>query len=82
MQPTICKHFGTCGGCTMQDRSDEEVAAWKQNQVVAALTERSLEAPVRGSTRPVQQAADAQFFQDGEPRKPLSWGFMLAAATC
>lgn len=42
-----CPHFGTCGGCSMQDQSDADVAEWKRRQVVAALAERGIDAPIR-----------------------------------
>lgn len=47
MAEALCPHFGVCGGCTMQDRSDAEVAAWKRGLVEAALNERGLEADIR-----------------------------------
>ena len=59
----------------MQDRSDEEVAAWKQNQVVAALTERGLEAPVRGvhTSRPASRRRAV--FSGRRTKKTTQLGF-------
>lgn len=37
-----CPHFGTCGGCALQHASDAFLAAWKREQVVAALAARGL----------------------------------------
>jgi 23S rRNA (uracil1939-C5)-methyltransferase len=34
---TVCRHFGACGGCTLQDLSPEDYRAQKRNSVVAAL---------------------------------------------
>jgi len=42
-----CPHFGTCGGCAMQDRSDADVADWKRRQVVSALAEHGIKAEIR-----------------------------------
>ena len=36
-QPAPCPHFGTCGGCTLQHWQDAPYAAWKSEQVGAAL---------------------------------------------
>jgi 23S rRNA (uracil1939-C5)-methyltransferase len=41
-----CPHFGACGGCALQQWADDEVLAWKREQVVAALAHRGLDAPV------------------------------------
>ena len=32
-----CRHFGTCGGCSLQDRSYEAQLAYKKEKVAAAL---------------------------------------------
>ena len=41
-----CPHFRTCGGCTMQDRSDEDVAAWKREGIIRALRTVGIETQV------------------------------------
>ena len=33
-----CRHFGRCGGCTLQHLAEPEYRAWKREQVGAALT--------------------------------------------
>ena len=38
----VCGHFGTCGGCALQHLAADSVAAWKRDQVVAALKNRGL----------------------------------------
>jgi 23S rRNA (uracil1939-C5)-methyltransferase len=42
----ICKHFGICGGCGMQHWSLAEYHLWKRGQVVEALAQADLVAPV------------------------------------
>lgn len=42
-----CRHFKSCGGCTMQHASDEFVAAWKTKIVERAMTARDLPFPFR-----------------------------------
>lgn len=32
-----CRHFGTCGGCSLQDRSYEDQLSYKKEKVAAAL---------------------------------------------
>ena len=34
---TLCQHFGTCGGCTLQDQSLEDYRALKRRGVITAL---------------------------------------------
>jgi len=41
-----CRHFATCGGCQLQHASDGYVAAWKADQVKAALRIRGIEAEI------------------------------------
>ncbi|HEX4046924.1 MAG TPA: hypothetical protein VH309_03775, partial [Elusimicrobiota bacterium] len=33
----LCRHFGTCGGCSIQDRAYEDQLAYKKGKVAAAL---------------------------------------------
>lgn len=37
-----CPHFGRCGGCQLQHWAERPYLAWKQAQVVEALTKRGL----------------------------------------
>ncbi len=40
----VCKHFGQCGGCSLQHASDAFLADWKQDVVRRALFAQGLEA--------------------------------------
>src|SRR5690606_33188973 len=42
----MCRHFGHCGGCTIQHRAPETYAEWKRNKVQKALPSRGIEADV------------------------------------
>jgi 23S rRNA (uracil1939-C5)-methyltransferase len=39
---TLCRHFGTCGGCTLQNLSPQEYRAHKRDAVVTALARAGL----------------------------------------
>lgn len=43
----ICRHFGTCGGCTMQHLATDHYRAWKHSSVVQAFAHRGITADVR-----------------------------------
>ncbi|MEI9885071.1 MAG: hypothetical protein WDN08_01010 [Rhizomicrobium sp.] len=42
----LCRHFGSCGGCTLQDVPEAEYRAAKREAVVRALTKAGVEAEV------------------------------------
>jgi 23S rRNA (uracil1939-C5)-methyltransferase len=42
----VCKHFGTCGGCTLQHWADALYSEWKQGLVTSALARAGIAAPV------------------------------------
>ncbi|WP_045835576.1 class I SAM-dependent RNA methyltransferase [Hyphomicrobium sp. 99] len=39
----VCKHFGKCGGCSVQHMASDTYAEWKRNLVVDAFRSRGLE---------------------------------------
>jgi 23S rRNA (uracil1939-C5)-methyltransferase len=43
---TLCRHFGTCGGCVFQDLSPEAYREAKHVQIVRALARHAVEAPI------------------------------------
>lgn len=56
-----CRHFKSCGGCTMQHASDEFVGAWKTKVVERAMTARGLPFPFRTlHTSPAQSRRRAR----------------------
>lgn len=42
----VCRHFGTCGGCTLQHYAPAPYAAFKRDLILRALKSRGLEADV------------------------------------
>ncbi|MBT4005714.1 MAG: class I SAM-dependent RNA methyltransferase [Rhodospirillales bacterium] len=41
-----CQHFGTCGGCSAQDKDDKTYRDWKQGFVEAALRRHGIETEI------------------------------------
>lgn len=46
VQP-VCRHFGSCGGCSVQHASDAFLETWKQDMVRRALAAHGLTADLR-----------------------------------
>jgi len=46
MRDSLCPHFGTCGGCSLQDLSPDDYRAKKRDAVVAALDRAGVKAQV------------------------------------
>jgi 23S rRNA (uracil1939-C5)-methyltransferase len=42
----VCKHFGTCGGCSLQHWAEAPYNAWKQGLVTSALARAGIDAPM------------------------------------
>lgn len=42
-----CRHFGVCGGCALQHLSDDFVADWKRQLIIALLKRQNIETSVR-----------------------------------
>lgn len=45
VEPT-CRHFGTCGGCSLQHMKPDSYLAWKRQQVENALRKHGISFPV------------------------------------
>ena len=58
----LCRHFGICGGCSLQHWQDAPYAEWKTGLVKAALAREGLDAPLEGlKTYPVASRRRAAF---------------------
>jgi len=57
-----CRHFKSCGGCTLQHASDDWVAGWKHDLVARALGEHGLQNALRDGceTSPVRSRRRAK----------------------
>ncbi len=42
----ICKHYGKCGGCSLQHMAPEAYRDFKRQQIIEALSSRGIETPV------------------------------------
>lgn len=56
-----CKHFGRCGGCSVQHLSPEAYASWKRASVVEAFRARGLDPDVDPLERPAGKRRRAAF---------------------
>lgn len=75
-QAARCRHFGTCGGCSLQDRPYEAQLAYKKDKVLAALKGiAGLPAPsVLGSPQVWNYRNKMEFsFGDVFPPVPGQW---------
>ncbi len=71
-----CRHFGTCGGCSLQDRPYAEQLSHKREKVAAALSALDgLPAPsIQGAPREWNYRNKMEFsFGDVYPPVPGSW---------
>ena len=50
MKP-VCRHFGVCGGCSVQHMAPQSYRTWKRDSVVAAFRARGLDIEVAPSIR-------------------------------
>jgi 23S rRNA (uracil1939-C5)-methyltransferase len=48
----ICRHFGVCGGCSVQHMAAESYRAWKRELVIAAFRARGLDVDVAPLVEP------------------------------
>ena len=68
-QPAPCPHFGACGGCTLQHWQDAPYAAWKTDQLRAALARAGYPAaaiaPIARTPRADRRRVDLALARDG-----------------
>jgi 23S rRNA (uracil1939-C5)-methyltransferase len=57
----VCKHFGKCGGCSVQHMASDAYAAWKRELVIDAFRARGLAPEVADLQRPEGRRRRAVF---------------------
>ena len=76
---TLCRHFGVCGGCTLQDMSPEEYRRHKRDRVEAALARVGLvQAVVREPLLSPEQSRRRAVFKFGKEKGQVVTGFHAA----
>lgn len=71
----VCKHFGTCGGCSLQHASDEFLAGWKQDVIRRALSAQGLETDIRPTDTSPAGARRRAVFSGRRTKKTTVVGF-------
>jgi len=73
----ICKHFGRCGGCSLQHVSPDYYARWKQQQIISAMGHRGFEniniLPAKTSSRGSRRRASLAVMGQGNGKALLGF---------
>ncbi|HEY4275120.1 MAG TPA: RsmD family RNA methyltransferase [Rhizomicrobium sp.] len=76
---SVCTHFGTCGGCSLQGLSSEEYRQRKQDGVCAALVRANLsEVEVEGPFVVAEHSRRRAVFKFGKEKGRIVIGFHAA----
>ena len=70
-----CPHFKSCGGCQVQQASDDLVAAWKRDLVATALTVQGVKTDVRATITSPDQSRRRATFSARRTKKGAMVGF-------
>lgn len=76
---TLCRHFGTCGGCTLQDVPDLAYRALKRELVVAALRRHGLDIPVGELVSVLPRSRRRATFKVAKSKGSVAVGFHAAS---
>lgn len=71
----VCRHFGTCGGCALQQASDSFLADWKAEIIQRALKAQGIEAPFRPTTTSPPKSRRRATFSARRTKKTTQIGF-------
>jgi 23S rRNA (uracil1939-C5)-methyltransferase len=75
----VCRHFGVCGGCSVQHMAPESYRAWKRDSAVAAFRARGLDIEVAPLISPGGKRRRAVFTMERTERG-IVVGFHEAAS--
>lgn len=70
----VCRHFGTCGGCSVQHMSSKAYRIWKRELVVSAFRARGINADVAELVEPGGRRRRAVFSVERQ-REGIAIGF-------
>ncbi|MGH1369917.1 MAG: class I SAM-dependent RNA methyltransferase [Maritimibacter sp.] len=70
-----CRHYKSCGGCSLQHASDAFVASWKRDVVLSALSARSIETDVRSTLTSPENSRRRATFTGRRTKKGVLIGF-------
>lgn len=76
----ICRHFGACGGCSLQDLSDDAYSEHKRQQVVRALKRHGVDALVRAPVRVPPRSRRRAVFKAKKSNGAVALGFHAASS--
>jgi 23S rRNA (uracil1939-C5)-methyltransferase len=71
----VCRHFGTCGGCSLQGLSDDTYAEKKREQVVRALVRYGVKAQVSNPIRVPPHSRRRAVFKAKKSEGKVALGF-------
>ncbi len=75
-----CRHFKTCGGCTLQHASDDFVATWKTEVIRSGLSARGLETEIRPIQTSPKQSRRRATLHGKRTKKGVMIGFHAPAS--
>jgi 23S rRNA (uracil1939-C5)-methyltransferase len=75
-----CRHFGTCGGCSLQHMEAKSYAEWKRGQIVAALAARGIECEVDTLVPATPRSRRRATFAATRTKKGVTLGYYARAS--
>jgi len=75
-----CRHYKSCGGCSLQHASDDFVAAWKQDLVISALAAQGIKAEIKSIQTSPAGSRRRAVFSGRRTKKSALVGFHARAS--
>jgi 23S rRNA (uracil1939-C5)-methyltransferase len=76
----LCRHFGSCGGCTLQDIPDSDYRARKREIIAYALTRHGLEIAIEESVSVPPRSRRRTALKAGKTGASVAVGFNATAS--